>query len=75
MSNPEIFVSYDRKILISLCTVKNFQAHAGNYKQFKKMLCQLINKLILSLFKIKISGHMLVISGQVPEFFRIMEIF
>ena len=52
MSNPEIFVSYDRKIIISLCTVKNFQAHAENYKQFKKM-CHLITKIKLSLFKIK----------------------
>ena len=75
MNNPEIFVSYDRKIIISLCTVKNFQSHAGNYKQFKKMLCHLITKIILSLFKIKFFGHLLEISGQVPEIFSNMEIF
>ena len=27
----KIFVSFDRKILISLCTMTNFQTQAGNY--------------------------------------------
>ena len=31
MSNPDFFVSYDRKIIIYLSTMKNFQTQAGNF--------------------------------------------
>ena len=45
MSNPEIFVSYDRLIIRSLYTMKIFQTHARNVQQFEIVLCHLITKI------------------------------
>ena len=49
----KFFVSYDRKIVISLCTMKNCQTHAWKFLAGRKFLCHLITKMISFLFKIK----------------------
>ena len=48
--------------------MKNFQTHEKNVYQFGKILCHLITKKVLSLFKVKIYEHMLEISRQGAKF-------